>query len=95
MNIRYSRRAGKQIREAYDYIAMDNQVAADRFMRRIEGLATLVSHFPGMGRRTDEHGVRVIGLRPYPYLMFYSLESNTPELHILRIVHMARQRRPI
>jgi toxin ParE1/3/4 len=95
MKIRHSRRAVKQINEVYEYIAVNNPAAADRFLRRIEGLATLLVNFPAIGRRADEHDVRVIGLRPYPYLMFYTVAPDTAELHILRILHMARQRRPI
>jgi len=47
MKIRYTRHAVKRITDAYDYIAVDNQAAANRFVRRIEGLATLVANFPG------------------------------------------------
>jgi toxin ParE1/3/4 len=94
MKIRYSRSAAKQISEIYNYVAEDNRAAADRFVRRVERLAALVADFPGIGRPADEPGVRVIGLRPFPYLMFYSVAENATELHILQISHMARQRRP-
>jgi toxin ParE1/3/4 len=94
MNIRYSRAAAKQISEIYKYIAVDNREAADRFLRRVERLTALIADFPAIGRPADALGVRLIGLRPFPYLMFYTVAKDATELHILRISHMARQRRP-
>jgi toxin ParE1/3/4 len=94
MKIRYSPLALKQITDAYNYITVDNRAAADRFLRRVERLTALVADFPAIGRPADAPGVRLIGLRPFPYLMFYTVAKDATELHILQISHMARQHRP-
>jgi plasmid stabilization system protein ParE len=69
MRVSYSSRAIKQIAEAFDYIVQENPAAANAFLLRVESMASLLSGRPGIGRNTSKHGVQVIGLPPYPYLM--------------------------
>ena len=89
MKVRYSRRALAQIAEILDTIADDSPEAAGKLSRRIEALTALVVRHPAIGRRTDLADVRVIALRPYPYLIFY--RERPDGITILRVRHMARK----
>jgi plasmid stabilization system protein ParE len=71
MKVRYSRRALTQLDQIFSYIAKDNPAAASAVVERIDALATLLGRYPTMGRPTDKEGVRVMGVRRHPYLVFY------------------------
>jgi toxin ParE1/3/4 len=91
MKVRYSRRALTQIDQILSYIARDNPVTAASVARRIEALVALLGRYPMMGRSTDKEGVRVMGVRRYPYVVFYRIIPNRDEVRILRVRHTARR----
>lgn len=55
----------------------------------IERVATQLGRFPLMGHPKYKPGVRMIPLRHYPYLIFYSVEAG--EVKILTVRHGARR----
>jgi plasmid stabilization system protein ParE len=63
-------------------------VAAAEVVARIEELAARLARFPQMGRPKYKPGVRMMPLRRYPFLVFYTIESN--EVLILSVRHAAR-----
>jgi addiction module RelE/StbE family toxin len=91
MKVRYSRRALTQLDQIFSYIAKDNPAAASAVVERIDALATLLGRYPTMGRPTDKEGVRVMGVRRHPYLVFYKILPDRDEVRILRVRHMARR----
>jgi len=91
MRISYSRRALAQIDEIFVYINKDNPAAARGFLERIDALVSLLGKYPLIGRTTDKASVRVMGMRRYPYLVFYKILLDTDEVRILRVRHMARR----
>ena len=91
MKIVYTARALHQLREIYAYISKDNKTAAAKDIDRIANLAVLIGQSPNMGHPTDEAGVRVMNVQPYPYLVFYKILAERDEIRILRVRHM-RQR---
>jgi len=50
-----------------------------------------IERFPYSSRATKKPGVRVAPLTRYPYLIFYSVDENNEQVHILRIRHDARE----
>jgi plasmid stabilization system protein ParE len=58
---------------------------------RIENFVSLLSKYPTIGRTTDKEGVRLMGLRPYPYVVFYKIIAGKNEVRILRVRHTARR----
>ena len=44
-----------------------------------------------MGRPTDKDGVRIMGVRRYPYVVFYKILPDRDEVRILRVRHTARR----
>jgi toxin ParE1/3/4 len=89
MRVSYSPPVIRQIAEAFDYIVQENPAAANDFLLRVESMASLLSGRPGIGRTTSKPGVQVIGLPPYPYLMFYKVLGD--ELRVIRVRHMRRR----
>ncbi|HEX5846315.1 MAG TPA: type II toxin-antitoxin system RelE/ParE family toxin [Rhodoplanes sp.] len=90
MRVSYSRRTLAQLEDIFAYIAKDNPAAAAALARRIETLALLLGQHPAIGL-TDKEGVRVMSIRPYPYVLFYKVLADRDEVRILRIRHTARR----
>jgi len=91
MKVRYSRRALRQLEQIFSYIEKDNPAAAPAVADRIESLVALLGRYPSMGRPTDKHGVRIMGVRRYPYVVFYKILPDRDEVRILRVRHTARR----
>jgi toxin ParE1/3/4 len=56
----------------------------------VEELAARLARFPKMGRPNYKPGVRMIPVRRYPFLVFYTIEAD--EIFILSVRHAARKR---
>jgi toxin ParE1/3/4 len=91
MKVRYSRRALRQLEQIFSYIEKDNPAAAPAVADRIESLVALLGRYPSMGRPTDKDGVRIMGVRRYPYVVFYKILPDRDEVRILRVRHTARR----
>jgi plasmid stabilization system protein ParE len=70
MKVRYSRRALRQLEQILAYIEKDNPAAAAAVADRIETLVALLGRYPAIGRPTDKDGVRMMGVRRYPCVVF-------------------------
>jgi toxin ParE1/3/4 len=87
---RFSRTAAaeRDLSEIWDYIAEDNEAAADRTLREIDARCALLAEHPKMGRDRSEI---VPGVRSFPvgsYLIFYHQIAQAIE--IIRVLHGAR-----
>jgi len=92
VRVRYSRRALVRLEDIFAYIARNNPNAAAAVVRRVEALALfLLGEHPAIGRPTDKEGVRVMSVRPYPYILFYKVLAERDEVRILRVRHTARR----
>lgn len=88
---RYTRTvATKQdLAEIWDYIANDNQTAADKVLRALDKSCALLATNPEMGRMRQELADE---LRSYPvanYVIFYQIRAE--DILIVRILHGARE----
>jgi addiction module RelE/StbE family toxin len=90
MRVRYTETALAELGDIFSYIAQHNRVAAAQIVARIEELAARLARFPQMGTPKYKPGVRMIPLRRYPFLIFYTVESD--EVLILSVRHAARKR---
>jgi len=89
MKARYSPRATADIIAIADYLTERNRVAARAVEGAIRRAVDLLSEFPGSGRvLTQRSNVRVMPVVRYPYLIFYTANSN--EVFILHVRHGAR-----
>lgn len=86
-----SRRARQDIREAVNWIARDNPVAARGLLRAVQAAARSIGEHPYSGvprPELAEPDIRFLVLRGYPYLAVYNAEARPPR--ILRVLHGAR-----
>jgi toxin ParE1/3/4 len=88
--VRFDPGAYAQLAAIRLHIAADNPSAADRVVKRIEGLAALLAEYPDMGHKLRHRPERVMPVSPYPYLIFYRVVGD--ELHVLQVRHSARRR---
>jgi toxin ParE1/3/4 len=83
-----SRAARSDLVEIWEYIASENERAANRINREITARFETLLRFPGLGRRRDELKE---GLRSFPvkkYVVFYFVIENG--VKIARVLHSAQ-----
>lgn len=92
MKLRYAPRATADLAAIADYLKQRSPQGAKRV--RIAILRTLQNLvlFPLMDRRQTVATVRKIGVRKYPYLIYYTVDDAVEEITILAIQHAARER---
>ena len=90
MKVRYTAKALKQLDEIFSYIAEQNPGAARRVKAKIKGAIKRLGRHPYSARPTERPGIRVLAVVRYPYLVFYTVDENAREVHILRIRHSSQ-----
>jgi toxin ParE1/3/4 len=72
----------------YDYIALDNEAAAEKLLRVLDAKLSLLSEMPGAGAARPDLGKDVRSLPVGNYLIIYrKIEGG---VHLLRVIHGAR-----
>ena len=89
MKLRITETAFDELSEIGLYIGADNPVAARMVVTRIRQVIDRIAEFPYMARPIDQSGVRIFPVRPFPYLIFYTVEK---DIIIRNIRHAHRQR---
>lgn len=83
MNVRLGPRAVHDLDEIRAYLIDHGPSGAERVRQHIAQTIERLGDFPFLGRATDEPGVRVLPLTRYPYLIFYTVLTDTVAvLHI-------------
>jgi toxin ParE1/3/4 len=90
MRVHYTEAALAELGNIFSYITQHNRVAAAQVVARIEDAAARLARFPQMGTPKYKPGVRMIPLRRYPFLIFYTVEAD--EILILSVRHAAQKR---
>jgi plasmid stabilization system protein ParE len=80
--------AANQLRGIFEYIAVDNPVAAYRTVRRIRDAILRTARMPYSGRIGRVNGTREIPVPATPYLVAYRIVEKT--VHVLAILHGAQ-----
>ena len=91
MEIRWLRKALRNLDEEAEYIARDNPEAARQLVRRIYQATCLLADNPAMGhpgRLPDTRELVVPGAR---YIIPYCVRPRAGRIEILRIFHMSRR----
>jgi toxin ParE1/3/4 len=90
----FSRFVEAELEAIWDYIAVDNLDAADRFLTAANSTFRELAQNPETGVRRKFSGSRLDGVRSFRisgfenYLVFY--QSGTGGIEILRVLHGAR-----
>ena len=89
MSMVWTERAGRQLDQIYNYIALDSTLYALQTVEKIIEKAESISQFPGKGRVVPEYerdDIREIF--HHPYRIIYLIRNENIE--ILSVIHGAR-----
>lgn len=92
MNVSFTPQARDDLAAIRDWIAQDDDRAADRVIARIVQTAMMFGQFPMLGRAGRVEGTREFSVVGLPYVIVYAIASET-DVDVLTVVH-ARRRYP-
>jgi len=90
MTVIWAKKAYDDLDAVTDYLATLSPQAAEDTINRIQKSVLLLSHFPDMGSKVDESGLRRLIVPDTPYVIFYRVMGDRVSI---RGVFHARQRR--
>jgi toxin ParE1/3/4 len=85
MKLLLSRRAKEDLLEIWEYIAIHDELAADRYIDHLSHRAMELIDYPELGRARNEIQPGIRSLLSRNHLLFYRIQPN--EIQILRILH--------
>lgn len=88
MKVAYSPKAVEGLAEIAAYLRPLNPSAATRVKAAILATVQILSVFPGIGRQDTVDGVRRIGVRRFPYSIYYLIDRHAEEIVVLTYVMM-------
>lgn len=94
MNVNFTPQARDDLLSIRDWIAADDDRAADRVVSRIVQTAMMLGQFPMMGRRGQLDDTREFSVTGLPYLIVYAIAFNT-DVDVLTILHTRRRYPPL
>lgn len=89
MQVRFLRKALRDLNDEAAYIAADSAQAAQHFMEAVRQSADLLCIYPAMGRPGRVAGTRELVMTGYSYLIPYRVREDVVE--ILRVFHSMRK----
>lgn len=90
MNVSFTPQARDDLASIRDWIAEDDERAADRVLARIVQTAMMFGQFPMLGRAGLIEGTREFSVVGLPYLIVYRIASEI-EVDVLTVVHTRRR----
>jgi len=93
LNVSFTPQARDDLAAIRDWIAEDDPRAAERVVSRIIQTAMMFAQFPMLGRPGQIQGTREFSVVGLPYLVVYSIASET-EIDVLTVLH-TRRRYPV
>ncbi len=93
MNVNFTPQARDDLEAIRDWIAGDDERAADRVVARIVQTAMMFGQFPMLGRAGQVAETREFSVVGLPYLIVYRIASET-EIDVLTVLH-TRRRYPV
>ncbi len=89
MPIKWLRKALRNVEQAHDYIARDNQAAAVHVVLKIQAAVAQLADSPLIGRPGRVEGTRELVIFQTPYIVIYQVRGKI--VHIIRILHSSRK----
>ncbi|MEC4819012.1 MAG: type II toxin-antitoxin system RelE/ParE family toxin [Scytonema sp. PMC 1069.18] len=89
MQIKWLKKALRNLEQVYQHISVDNPEAAIRTILKIQAAVEQLASFPHMGRLGRLEGTRELVIGNTPYIIVYRVKTTTVE--ILRILHSSRK----
>ena len=94
MRVSFTPQARDDLASIRDWIAQDDDRAADRVVARILQTAMLIGQFPMMGRAGQVADTREFSVPGLPYLIVYAITSDS-ELDVVTVLHTRRRFPPV
>jgi plasmid stabilization system protein ParE len=76
MRVRYTPRARDDLQAILEYLGDQDPQGARNVRRALDATIQLIEHFPNSGRLAGEQGLRVLPVGRYPYLVYWSVETD-------------------
>jgi toxin ParE1/3/4 len=89
MRVRWTTDAADDLERICDYIATSRRGAAQDVAATIVRRIADLERFPQLGRQGRVHGTRELTFASLPFVAVYEVHSE--EVHVLRVLHGARQ----
>lgn len=89
MQVKWLRRALRNLEQEAAYIARDNPLAAARLVAEVDAVTRLLTLHPDMGRPGRVPGTRELVMPDFPYIIPYRVREQRVE--ILRVFHTSRR----
>ncbi len=93
MNVNFTPQARDDLLSIHDWIAAEDDRTADRVVSRIVQTAMMFGQFPMIGRPGQVDNTREFSVTGLPYLIVYSIASET-DVDVLTILHTRRRYPP-
>lgn len=93
MRVNFTPQARDDLIAIRDWIAQDDDRAADRVISRIVQTAMMFGQFPMLGQVGQVEGTREFAVVGLPYRIVYTIASET-EIDVLTIFHIRRKYPP-
>ena len=92
MKLIFDETALVDLEDIYNWIAMDNPVAARVVVERVFGSAEHLASFPQMGHAGRDEGTFEWVVPRLPYIVVYEIDPERDEVIVTAVVHGAQDR---
>ncbi|GCL39675.1 hypothetical protein SR1949_48030 [Sphaerospermopsis reniformis] len=89
MQIKWLRRALRNLEQAHNYVFQENPTAAQELIIKIQNAANQLEKYPFMGKNGRIEGTRELIISHSPYILIYRVKEESVE--ILRILHTSKR----
>jgi toxin ParE1/3/4 len=90
LNVNFTPLAQDDLRAIREWIAQEDELAAERVISRIRQTVLMFEQFPLLGHEGEVANTREFKVTGLPYLIVYRIASAT-DLDVLTVIHSARK----
>jgi toxin ParE1/3/4 len=94
LNVNFTPQARDDLAAIRDWIATDDERAAERVVSRLLQTAMMFGQFPLLGRVGQVEGTREFSVVGLPYLIVYVIASES-DVDVLTVLHTRRRYPPL
>ncbi|MFM5887519.1 MAG: type II toxin-antitoxin system RelE/ParE family toxin [Dolichospermum sp.] len=89
MQVKWLRRALRNLEQARNYVFQENPTAAQELIIKIQNAANQLQNYPFMGKNGRVEGTRELIISNSPYILIYRVKEESVE--VLRILHTSKR----
>jgi len=89
MQVKWLRRALRNLEQARNYVFQDNPTAAQELIIKIQNAANQLQKYPFMGKNGRVEGTKELIISNSPYILIYRVKEESVE--VLRILHTSKR----